>query len=337
MDSLTQVVLGAAVGEAVLGKKIGARAALWGAIAGTIPDLDVMFNFTHDYVHATDLHRGFSHSITFSILFAPVLAWIMGRIHRRRSVPYVDWVKLAFLGLVTHPLLDNFTTWGTQFFWPMSDYRVAFNSVFVIDPLYTIPFLFFLVWALFVKREKKRRARLNYIGIIYSTIYLMIGLVNKQVVNGVFEGNFATQNLEVEQYMTKPSPMNIILWSTTAKANDGYYVGHYSLLDNDEEVPLMYYPHNHHLIDHLRGNEDLELLLTFNNGYYIIEEHPEGFILSDLRFGQLTFDPKPDTPFLFQSLIKENADGSLTIEQMPRSMSGLGDAVGELWERMKGI
>ncbi len=36
MDSLTQIVLGASVGEAVLGKKVGNKAILWGAIAGTL-------------------------------------------------------------------------------------------------------------------------------------------------------------------------------------------------------------------------------------------------------------------------------------------------------------
>ena len=43
MDSLTQIVLGAAVGEATLGRKVGNKALLWGAIAGTIPDLDVVY------------------------------------------------------------------------------------------------------------------------------------------------------------------------------------------------------------------------------------------------------------------------------------------------------
>ena len=44
MDSLTQIVLGASVGEAALGRKVGNRAMVWGAIAGTIPDLDVISN-----------------------------------------------------------------------------------------------------------------------------------------------------------------------------------------------------------------------------------------------------------------------------------------------------
>ena len=77
MDSLTQIILGAAVGEAVLGKKIGNKAMLYGAIAGTIPDLDVLSTFFTDKVTALEIHRGFTHSILFSALFAPILAFIV--------------------------------------------------------------------------------------------------------------------------------------------------------------------------------------------------------------------------------------------------------------------
>ncbi|NBW94975.1 MAG: metal-dependent hydrolase, partial [Bacteroidetes bacterium] len=42
MDSLTQIALGAAVGEATVGRKAGKKGALWGAALGTLPDLDVV-------------------------------------------------------------------------------------------------------------------------------------------------------------------------------------------------------------------------------------------------------------------------------------------------------
>ena len=77
MDSLTQIVLGAAVGEVVLGRKVGNKAMLWGAIAGTIPDLDVYQSLLFDSLRATELHRGFSHSIVFSVLFTPIIAWLI--------------------------------------------------------------------------------------------------------------------------------------------------------------------------------------------------------------------------------------------------------------------
>jgi inner membrane protein len=43
MDSLTPVVLGGAIRELVAGRKMGNRIVLWGAIAGTFPDLVVFF------------------------------------------------------------------------------------------------------------------------------------------------------------------------------------------------------------------------------------------------------------------------------------------------------
>ena len=129
MDSLTQIVLGAAVGEATLGKKVGNKAMFWGAVAGTIPDLDVIANFFVDNVTANELHRGFSHSILFSILMAPIFGWIIAKLYKNKEADWKDWSKLMFWGLFTHPILDAFTTWGTQLFWPF-DYKVAFNNIF---------------------------------------------------------------------------------------------------------------------------------------------------------------------------------------------------------------
>ena len=68
MDSLTQIVLGAAVGEAALGKRVGNSAMIWGAIAGTIPDMDVLSNLFMSPIDALAFHRGISHSIVFNIL-----------------------------------------------------------------------------------------------------------------------------------------------------------------------------------------------------------------------------------------------------------------------------
>ena len=76
MDSLTQIVLGAAVGELVLGKKIGNRAMVWGAVGGTIPDLDVLGKFFLTNIDNLAFHRGFSHSILFSLLGA----WVFGKL-----------------------------------------------------------------------------------------------------------------------------------------------------------------------------------------------------------------------------------------------------------------
>ncbi len=107
MDSITQITLGAAVGELVLGRKVGNRAMMWGAIGGTIPDLDVMANFFLDPVHALAVHRGITHSIFFSVFAAFPFAWIVHRLyrsetHRKRTYKwFVFLVNLIILALIS--------------------------------------------------------------------------------------------------------------------------------------------------------------------------------------------------------------------------------------------
>ena len=144
MDSLTQLTVGAACAEKIIGKEVGRKALVWGAVIGTLPDLDVFIKYSTDEITSTELHRGVSHSLVLSIAMAPILGWIAHKIHIKREATFKNGSWLFFWALVTHPLLDANTTWGTQFFWPF-DYRLAFKNIFVVDPLYTIPFLIFVV------------------------------------------------------------------------------------------------------------------------------------------------------------------------------------------------
>ncbi|MGB6268546.1 MAG: metal-dependent hydrolase, partial [Olleya sp.] len=138
MDSLTQIVLGAACGELALGKKIGNKALLFGAIGGTIPDLDVFIGrlFFNNEIDIHAFHRGFMHSFLFAILFAPLIGytvhWLYNKGKRQFTTTRKDWMILFFLSIFTHPILDSFTPYGTQLFTPFSDYRVGFNTISVV-------------------------------------------------------------------------------------------------------------------------------------------------------------------------------------------------------------
>ena len=146
------------------------------------------------------------------VLLAPVLGWIVSKLERKSDLGWKPWTKLFFLGLFTHPLLDTFTTWGTQLFWPLKT-RFALNSIFVIDPLYTVPFLVFTVMVLFYKRQSKARRRLNTVGLLISTLYLLVTLVIKDVVEKRFERALQDQQISYTQISTRPSPLNTILWN----------------------------------------------------------------------------------------------------------------------------
>ncbi|MEG7772362.1 metal-dependent hydrolase, partial [Listeria monocytogenes] len=86
------------------------------AIAGTIPDLDVFAKPFVSELTSLVSHRAFTHSILFSVLLAPLLGWAIHKIYKEKQGTLRDWQKLAFLSLITHPLLDCFTSWGTQVF-----------------------------------------------------------------------------------------------------------------------------------------------------------------------------------------------------------------------------
>ena len=190
MDSLTQIVLGGAVGEAVLGKKVGNKAILWGAIGGTIPDLDTIPGLFLDTVSRLEIHRGFSHSIVFAILIAPLLGFLIDKIYRKKKEStWWGWTQLMFWAIFTHPLLDIFTTWGTQLLWPL-EWRIAIQSIFVIDPLYTLPFLICLIAVLFIKRKNPKRMKWNRLGLVISSFYLLITVGIKLYVDEVFEEEF---------------------------------------------------------------------------------------------------------------------------------------------------
>ena len=145
MDSLTQAALGAAIGEVILGRKIGYKGAVIGAIIATIPDLDVVLIPFYSSLERISIHRGFSHSILFSLIGSILIAFILTKLKWTKQISYVRLLIFCWLALFTHMLLDAFTTYGTQLLLPFSNYRVSFDSVNIVDPFYTLPLLLGLI------------------------------------------------------------------------------------------------------------------------------------------------------------------------------------------------
>lgn len=335
MDSLTQIVLGAAVGAAVCGKKLGNHAILWGAVAGTIPDLDVLASPFQDMVQQLTFHRSITHSIFFAIIMSPIFAWLLHAWYKKHEASYKDWFWLFFLGFTTHALLDCFTTWGTKVFYPFSSYGVSFHNIFVIDPLYTIPFLLCLIVVMFYKKHDRRRQHWNYAGILISSTYMLFTLVTKFAVNQVFENNFEKQKIEVIQYSTKPTPFNAVLWSATAETKTGYYIGYYSLLDDTKNVSFEFFPKNHDLLTKYKGNEKLQTLIGITEGYYTVIQVGDTIRINDLRFGQLDGwgEGKEGFTFVYQLV---NKDGELHFSQKPNDLKKARALMGDLWKRVFG-
>jgi inner membrane protein len=331
MDSLTQIILGAAVGELVLGKKVGNKAILYGAIAGTIPDLDVLATQFTDTVTAISIHRGFTHSIFFSVLFAPVLGGLVSRYEKYKD--FKGWSWLFFWAFVTHPILDSFTTWGTQLFWPF-DLRLSFTTIFVVDPLYTLPFLVFLILAIRQKRTAKKRAFYNKMGLIVSSSYLVLTFFLKGIAFYQFKSALEAQYIDYVQLDTRPATLNTILWNANVDVEGAYLLGNYSFFDT-QPISFERYPKNHELLGALIKDQKVQRMIANSNNWYSITKKEGHLYFNDLRFGLLSTSPQAQD-FVFQYKIMVDDSGVVTFNEVPKDTSDGKKLLSELWMRVKG-
>jgi inner membrane protein len=297
--------------------------------------LDVLLNFVTDEVSAAAMHRGFSHSLLFCMLLAPFLGWLLFKLYPKERVTLNQWALMFFLALVTHPILDANTTWGTQFFWPF-EIRLAFNNIFVIDPLYTLPFLILVLATMFYKRTSTQRRRLNNLALILSSGYLLLTFMFKGIGIYKFKKALNLQNIDHLELFTKPTPLNTILWNAQIETENGYRSAYYSLFDQkpisfDSEILK-----GHDLLAPYKNQEDIKTIIELSRGFYFIEEVEDGFIYTDMKFGQYGF--REDAPYIWQYKLTKKPNNSLSIEKInfPADSNSIPEAISVLIERIKG-
>jgi inner membrane protein len=338
MDSITQAALGAAIGEATLGRKVGNKALLWGAVVGTLADLDVIFTPWLDEVTKLSWHRGYSHSLFFNLLAAPIVGWLLSQLHKDGARTR-DWIAMAFWVMFPAILLDAFVVYGTQLLLPFSDYPVGFNTISVVDPLFTLPLLIGIVGALFLNRNPEFRYRFNLTGLVVAVTYLAITVGAKVHVNQVAERAFASEQIVPIRYMSAPTLFNGVLWRVMAEVEDGYYAGHYSLLDRTQDISLYFIPRRDSLLDGLDGERAIRKLKWFSQGYYEVAQTDFGLRVTDLRFGELLADLSLPRTYIFKwDLIPSGrqAPDSLTLRPSAGIEGDPAIALQVLWDRALG-
>ncbi len=337
MDSLTHIVFGAALGEVVLGKKAGKKAMLWGAIANTIPDLDVFFVFG-DPVREITVHRGISHSIFFAVLIAPVLGWLINKLYKDK-IGFKAWWWFFFVLIITHPMLDSFTTYGTQLFLPFSDYRVGFNNIFIVDIVYTLPMIVAAVACLIMKRDNPKRVKWSRIPLLISAGYVVLSFISKSYATSVFTQSFHEKGIVTTHSTVGVTPFNILLWYTVAEADSGFYVGYYSLLDKDKDIKYSYIKRNDDVIADIKNDYAVDRMIWFSNGFYSAENVNGEIRFFTLKFGTPGYDidgPMSDAvPFYY--VIKKQPDGKIVMEDHRGfDKLELGKALHQLYDRVLG-
>lgn len=295
MDSVTQLLLGAAVGESVGGRQFGRKAMAWGAFLGTLPDLDTFIHYANP-VDSFTYHRGFSHAFLTFLVLTPLLVWLITRIHPSTQSEKARWVWLILLCLFTHALLDSLTIYGTQIFWPITEYPVGLGSIFIIDPLYTVPLLIGVLAVLIGRNSSSEIPRkiLN-IGLTFSTLYLVWSLIAQQWVGQRIEAELAQKNINPGHLTITPAPFNTLLWRFIARVDDGYYDGYVSLFDRPGTLRAAFYPSLDQWIEPLSSIPSAKRLFWFTKGQYSIIREGDELTIADLRMGA-----DPDYVFTFK-------------------------------------
>jgi inner membrane protein len=335
MDSLTHLVLGAAIGEAVLGKKIGRKAMLLGAIADTLPDFDVFASPCVTHAQQLMVHRGITHSFLFAIVIALLLGWLFSKWFKKTDVSQKEWTLLFFLGMFTHDIIDAMTCYGTGWFEPFSSYRVSFNNIFVADPFYTVPFLICVLVALIAKNGSPTRVKWNKAGLIISSFYLLFTLINKWHVRSTVENSLAKQKIISSDFVTTPTPLNNFLWMSYAADNTGFWFGYYSVFDKKDTIDFYHVNRNEALLKSFENDSEVKILKQFSQGYYCITKNEDSIYFNDIRFGQVGGWDKPDSSFVFSFKLNKQADNSMALNRS-KFKGSYAEAIVSLTNRIKG-
>jgi inner membrane protein len=321
LDSLTHIVLGAATADLATGRRLGKRAMLYGAVIGTLPDVDVAVGAFMSDIDKIIFHRGITHSMVFWIVMAPICGWVISRLESGSGIGFKKAALISFLILCSHALLDSFTSYGTRLFIPITSEAFAFSTIAIIDPFYSIWLWISVPWVLFRRMDFEHRKKILIAALIICHIYLAGTIINKVYVDSRLHRLFAQQNEDVIRFTTKPGLFSNLLWRGVAETEDGYYTAYYALLAGPDETEIRYEKKNHPLLQHLNDSRAVRRLISVTDGYFTVEQLNDSLFVNDLRFGRISEWAKDETPYAFSYKLIES-DESTDILRVPIRFEG---------------
>lgn len=315
MDSITHLALGACMGEAFAGKKLGKKAMLWGALAQSAPDIDFLAAFWMDTASNLLAHRGFTHSFLFCALITPFLALLAERWHRPHNISLTKWMLFFGSVIFAHIFFDAFNNYGVGWFEPFTNQRISFNVIYIADPLFSVWPGIACVALIILKGKRKERKKWWIMGLGLSGLYLLYCVYHKICVDVNVRNNLEAQNITYTRYFTTPAPFQNWLWYVVAGDNQGYHVGYYSVFDEPNTLDLTYFPRNDSLLSSALDHEALHKLIRFSQEFYTIEKWDNTLVFNDLRFGQIMGWRDPKGRFVFHYFLQEPTENLLVVQR----------------------
>jgi inner membrane protein len=291
---------------------------LLGALAQSIPDIDFISALWNDTASNLLAHRGFTHSILFMLLATIFFGLVAGHYHKQHKIGYKG--RLLFFGLqiFIHLFIDLFNSNGLGLLEPFSHRRFSFNTLFVIDPFFSVWSAIGFTALLLLKKQDKRRKYWWKLGVIVPAIYLLYCTIDKLKIDDDIRKILAAQKIKYTDYFSTPTPLNNWLWYIAVKDVDGYYITFRSIFDRKNQLQLHYFPKNDSLLIPIKDHEELQHLLRFSQDYYTVEKWHDTLVFNDLRFGQIVGWHDPKEKFVFHYFLQHPPAANRLVVQRGR-------------------
>lgn len=329
MDSITHLFYGGVIAAAIAPKSHRRAALLAGMALNTLPDLDVLpLMLSDDPVLRMTWHRSATHSwLVLPFVAWALWAWLRGRGGRVAASP-TRWWWAIFACLMAHPLLDSFTVYGTQLLWPLPMRPLMWSSLFIIDPLFTLPWFAAFVVAWFA-REKPLGQHALVAGLVLGIGYIGWSLVAKAQVERAAVQSLAALGLGDAPRFSVPMPLTTQRWRVVAMTRDGFVEGTRALSDAG---PMHFDAHRSdtRALDAAQHLPSVARLLWFNHHFAKAEVRDGELQLSDLRMGMA-----PDYAFTF-AVARREGDAWRAIPPADANRRQAREALRTLWKRLRG-
>ena len=330
MDSITHLFYGGVIAAAIAPKEHRRAALLAGMALNTLPDLDVFpLMLSDDPVVRMTWHRAATHSWLVLPLVAWAIWWCFRRGGGRVAQSPTRWWWAIFACLMAHPLLDSFTVYGTQLFWPLPMRPIMWSSLFIIDPLFTLPWFVAFVLAM-IAGSRRWGGRALAAGVVLGVGYVGWSLVAKSMVEREADRALASIGLADAPRFSVPMPFNTLLWRVVAMTPNGFVEGERSLVADRGPMRFHAYRSDTAALDATSDMPAVARILWFNHHFARARVRDATLVLSDLRMGS-----EPDYSFNF-AVARLDAGRWIALDppRQPPLQWKMRRGWGDLWRRI---
>jgi inner membrane protein len=287
MDLITQGILGAAVSQVGFQKILGRRALVWGAILGMLPDADVFVRLSSNPFAEMIHHRGITHSLWFGPIVGPILGYFIWQFYKAKGSldPLPAWIGLSIWALLTHPLLDVFTVYGTQLLAPFSNHRFTFPAIAIIDPVYSGTLLIAISIGFFFHRRSNLVTTSAAVALTLTTGYLFLGLAENNKAKHLCQQSL--ENPSSAKIKVYPTMFQLFLRRVVVEESDKLRFGFVSTWSpRPIEWTYLEKPKNLPSLEFLNDSE-VEVFKWFTSGQYALtyDVSLHQITMVDTRFG----------------------------------------------------